>query len=65
MLAVAAQRAADLGRPVTLRGADAEHLPFGDGSFDTVVCTLGLCSIPTIGPRLPRCTGSCAREAGP
>lgn len=46
MLAVAATRAADLDRPVTLREADAEHLPFDDRAFDTVVCTLGLCSIP-------------------
>ncbi len=46
MLAVARKRAADLGREVTLREANAEALPFGDGSFDTVVCTLALCSIP-------------------
>jgi len=26
--------------------ADAEHLPFPDASFDTVVCVLALCSIP-------------------
>ena len=25
---------------------DAEHLPFGDASFDTVVCALSLCTIP-------------------
>ncbi|SNY60270.1 class I SAM-dependent methyltransferase [Paractinoplanes atraurantiacus] len=25
---------------------DAEHLPFGDATFDTVVCALGLCTIP-------------------
>ncbi|MEU8813227.1 methyltransferase domain-containing protein [Actinoplanes sp. NPDC048796] len=25
---------------------DAEHLPFADGAFDTVVCALGLCTIP-------------------
>jgi len=25
---------------------DAEHLPFGDASFDTVVCALSLCAIP-------------------
>ncbi|MER7459154.1 methyltransferase domain-containing protein [Micromonospora sp. NPDC126480] len=46
MLAVARRRAADLGREVDLREGDAEHLPFADGSFDTVVCALSLCSIP-------------------
>ena len=28
-----------------LSEADAEHLPFDDTSFDTVVCTLSLCSV--------------------
>jgi ubiquinone/menaquinone biosynthesis C-methylase UbiE len=46
MLAIAGQRATDLGRDVTLREADAEHLPFDDASFDTVVCALALCTIP-------------------
>ena len=46
MLAAARERAADLGLTVDLREAEAEHLPFGDASFDTVVCTLSLCSIP-------------------
>jgi ubiquinone/menaquinone biosynthesis C-methylase UbiE len=46
MLAVAGKRAADLDRAVTLREANAEALPFADASFDTVVCTLALCSIP-------------------
>jgi ubiquinone/menaquinone biosynthesis C-methylase UbiE len=46
MLAIARQRAADLGRTVDLRTGDAEHLPFDDESFDTVVCALGLCTIP-------------------
>lgn len=46
MLEIARRRAADLGRDVTLREADAEALPFEDGAFDTVVCTLGLCGIP-------------------
>jgi ubiquinone/menaquinone biosynthesis C-methylase UbiE len=32
---------------VTLREADAEHLPFDDASFDTVVCALSLCTIPS------------------
>nr|WP_240948409.1 class I SAM-dependent methyltransferase [Planosporangium mesophilum] len=45
MLAAAAKRAADLGLTVALSQADAEHLPFDDASFDTVVCTLSLCSV--------------------
>ena len=47
MLAIARQRAADLGRDVTLREGDAEHLPFDDASFDTVVCALSLCTLPS------------------
>lgn len=47
MLALARQRAADLGRDVDLSEGDAEHLPFGDASFDTVVCALSLCTIPS------------------
>lgn len=46
MLAVAEQRAAELGRTPALRQADAHHLPFEESSFDTVVCTFGLCAIP-------------------
>lgn len=46
MLAIAEQRAADLGLDADLRTGDAEHLPFGDESFDTVVCALSLCAIP-------------------
>jgi ubiquinone/menaquinone biosynthesis C-methylase UbiE len=46
MLAIARERAADLGRQVDLREGDAEHLPFDDASFDTVVCALSLCTIP-------------------
>jgi len=47
MLAIARQRAAGLGRDVDLSEGDAEHLPFGDASFDTVACTLSLCTIPS------------------
>ena len=47
MLAIARQRATDLGRDVDLREGDAEHLRFDDGSFDTVVCSLSLCTIPS------------------
>lgn len=46
MLAIARQRATHLGRTVDLREGDAEHLPFNDASFDTVVCALSLCTIP-------------------
>jgi ubiquinone/menaquinone biosynthesis C-methylase UbiE len=46
MLAIAQQRAAELGRRVDLHHGDAETLPFDAGSFDTVVCALSLCTIP-------------------
>jgi ubiquinone/menaquinone biosynthesis C-methylase UbiE len=45
MLAIARDRARRLGRPVTLRQGSAQQLPFADGSFDTVLCTFGLCAI--------------------
>jgi ubiquinone/menaquinone biosynthesis C-methylase UbiE len=47
MLAIARERAASLGRDVDLREGDAEHLPFDEASFDTVVCALSLCTIPS------------------
>jgi ubiquinone/menaquinone biosynthesis C-methylase UbiE len=34
------------GRAATLVQAGVDHLPFPDGHFDTVVCTLVLCSVP-------------------
>lgn len=46
MLAIARERAASLGRQADLRRGDAQALGFPDGSFDTVLCTLGLCAIP-------------------
>jgi ubiquinone/menaquinone biosynthesis C-methylase UbiE len=46
MLAQARHRAEESGRAVALREGDAQALPFPDGSFDTVVCTLSLCAIP-------------------
>ncbi|MER6666118.1 class I SAM-dependent methyltransferase [Amycolatopsis japonica] len=52
MLAIARGRAERLGHPVTLRRADAHDLPFDADSFDTVVCTLGLCAIPDDGKAL-------------
>lgn len=46
MLDIAKRRASDLSRRVDLRIGDAEHLDFADESFDTVVCTYSLCTIP-------------------
>lgn len=46
MLERARNSAERLGRPVDLRVADAQRLPFPDASFDTVLATLTLCSIP-------------------
>lgn len=46
MIEIARQRAKELGREVELRIGDAQALDFPDASFDTVVCTLALCSIP-------------------
>jgi ubiquinone/menaquinone biosynthesis C-methylase UbiE len=46
MLEIARQRAQRLGRQVDLLMGDAQALPFPDQRFDTVVCTLALCSIP-------------------
>jgi ubiquinone/menaquinone biosynthesis C-methylase UbiE len=46
MLDLARARAAELGREFDLRLGDAQSLDFPDASFDTVVCTFSLCSIP-------------------
>jgi ubiquinone/menaquinone biosynthesis C-methylase UbiE len=46
MAALGCRRAAELGRQIDLRVGDAERLDFADESFDTVVCTYGLCTIP-------------------
>jgi len=46
MLAIGRRRAERLGRRVDLRLGDAQALEFPDESFDAVVCTLGLCTIP-------------------
>jgi ubiquinone/menaquinone biosynthesis C-methylase UbiE len=46
MLERAKRRATELGREVDLRLGDAESLEFDDESFDTVVCTYALCTIP-------------------
>jgi len=46
MLAIARRHAAALGREVELLQGDAQALAFPDAAFDTVICTLSLCSIP-------------------
>jgi ubiquinone/menaquinone biosynthesis C-methylase UbiE len=46
MLALAEARGKELGRMLRLTEGDAQDLPFADGSFDTVVCTYALCSVP-------------------
>lgn len=46
MLGIARRQAAELGRDADLLEGDAQALPFPDRSFDTVVCTLSLCTIP-------------------
>ncbi|HYO61165.1 MAG TPA: class I SAM-dependent methyltransferase [Actinomycetota bacterium] len=46
MLSLARERARSLGRAFDLRLGDAQALDFPDDSFDTVTCTISLCSIP-------------------
>jgi ubiquinone/menaquinone biosynthesis C-methylase UbiE len=46
MLDTARRRARELGREADLRPGDAQDLPFPDASFDTVIATLALCTIP-------------------
>jgi ubiquinone/menaquinone biosynthesis C-methylase UbiE len=46
MAALGRKRAEELGRQIEMRVGDAEALDFPEESFDTVVCTYGLCTIP-------------------
>jgi ubiquinone/menaquinone biosynthesis C-methylase UbiE len=46
MLVIGRRRAELLGRGADLRLGDAQAPEFPDESFDTVVCTLSLCTIP-------------------
>ncbi len=46
MLEIAREQASRLGREVDLRQGDAQALEFAVEQFDSVVCTLSLCSIP-------------------
>jgi ubiquinone/menaquinone biosynthesis C-methylase UbiE len=46
MLARAMAKANEMGRTIDLKEGDAQNLPLPDHSFDTVVCTYALCSVP-------------------
>ena len=46
MLQLARRRAATARCEVELLQADGAQLPFGDESFDAVVCTFSLCGVP-------------------
>ena len=46
MLEIARQRAETLGISTTLQEGDAQALDFSEASFDTVVSTLTLCTVP-------------------
>jgi ubiquinone/menaquinone biosynthesis C-methylase UbiE len=46
MITIGRKRAEALGREADLRIGDVQELEFPNESFDTVVCTLGLCTIP-------------------
>jgi len=53
MLAVAADRAA--GLPVAFQHADAQALPFEDGSFDALICQQGLQFFPDKSAAIAEC----------
>lgn len=55
MLRRAARRAGEAPVPVSLVAAVAEALPFRDGAFDAVVCSLVLCSVRDPGRALEEC----------
>jgi ubiquinone/menaquinone biosynthesis C-methylase UbiE len=46
MLELARREAAEVRREADLLVGDAQRLDFADASFDTVTCTLSLCTIP-------------------
>jgi ubiquinone/menaquinone biosynthesis C-methylase UbiE len=48
MLAIASARARSMGRAIHLLEGDAQALPFSDGSFDTVLSTYAMCSVPDV-----------------
>jgi ubiquinone/menaquinone biosynthesis C-methylase UbiE len=55
MLTIARKRAIELRLNADLRVGDAQNLDFPNESFDTVVCTLGLCTIPDEKRTLSEC----------
>jgi SAM-dependent methyltransferase len=55
MLRGAARRARGARVPVALVAAPAEALPFRDGAFDAVVCSLVLCSVRDLGRAVAEC----------
>lgn len=67
MLAIAHDRARQLGMPVTLVQGDAQALPFPDNNFDTWCARWGSTPYPTTRQRSRRCTGPTAgwRTAAP
>jgi ubiquinone/menaquinone biosynthesis C-methylase UbiE len=46
MLAAARIKATELEISVELEEGDAQDLPFPDATFDTVICTYAMCSVP-------------------
>jgi ubiquinone/menaquinone biosynthesis C-methylase UbiE len=56
MAAVAQRRMREIGMSVEHHQISAESLPFDTSSFDTVVCTLTLCSIPNVSSALNEVT---------
>jgi len=48
MMGFAVDRASDLGRTISFCEADAQSLPFGDATFDTVVATYAMCAVPDL-----------------
>jgi ubiquinone/menaquinone biosynthesis C-methylase UbiE len=48
MMRVAIDRASEVRRDVSFCEADAQALPFRDGTFDTVVATYAMCSVPDL-----------------
>jgi ubiquinone/menaquinone biosynthesis C-methylase UbiE len=56
MARIAHRRIQDLGMSVEHHQSSAESLSFDTGSFDSVVCTLTLCSIPNVQAALAEVT---------